>query len=104
MGRSVVSDKELTGRQIGASRAERMRAALNAAFSPAVLEIIDDSAKHAGHAGHRPEGETHYTVRMQAEAFVGLSRVERQRAVNRALADEFATGLHALSLELTPGA
>ena len=102
MERSAVSDKELTATPKGASRAQRMRTALNAAFSPDLLDIIDDSDRHAGHAGAHPGGETHYTVKMTAKAFAGLSRVERQRAVNRVLADEFATGLHALALELSP--
>ncbi len=101
MGRRHVSDKELTGAEKGASRADRMRTALNAAFSPATLAIIDDSDRHAGHAGAHPDGETHYTVRMQAAAFGGMTRVERQRAVNRVLGAEFDSGLHALALELS---
>ena len=81
-----------------------MHAALRQAFSPAGLEIIDDSARHAGHAGAAPGGQTHYTVVMVAAAFEGMSRVERSRAVHAALADEFAGGLHALALTLrTPG-
>lgn len=102
MGRSGVSDKELTGAGKGASRAMRIETALRAAFHPSAIEVIDDSAKHHGHAGARPEGETHYTVRMAAAAFAGMSRVERQRAVNRVLQPEFDAGLHALALELTP--
>jgi BolA protein len=103
MGRSFLSDKELTGEKNCVGRESRMRVALNAAFSPEQLDITDDSDRHAGHAGAQPGGETHYTVRMRAKAFSGLSRVERQRAVNRVLAEEFATGLHALSLDLSPG-
>jgi BolA protein len=102
MGRCVVSDKELTAAPKGASRAERMRAALLAAFSPDHLDIVDDSDRHAGHAGAHPAGETHYTVRMVSAAFAGESRVARQRAVNRVLAAEFETGLHALALDLSP--
>ncbi|MEM9054129.1 MAG: BolA family protein, partial [Pseudomonadota bacterium] len=62
------------------TRAQRIEHLLMQALSPAVLEIADDSSKHAGHAGARPEGETHYTVRIQAAAFEGLSRVAMQRA------------------------
>lgn len=99
-----MSDKELTGAGKGASRRERIAALLNAAFSPQALEIIDDSSRHAGHAGARPEGETHFTVRMTAVAFATMNRVERQRAVMAALQPEFDTGLHALSLDLkAPG-
>jgi BolA protein len=82
------------------SRAARMKDLLNAAFAPLRLEVQDDSARHAGHAGAAPGGETHFTVRIVSESFAGLSRVERSRAVNHTLAVEFETGLHALSLEL----
>jgi BolA protein len=82
------------------SRAQRMEAVLQAAFAPASLEIVDESAKHAGHAGARPGGETHYQVTMVADTFEGLSRVDRQRRVNEVLAAEFDGGLHALSLRL----
>ncbi len=64
----------------------------------------DDSALHAGHAGARPGGETHFHVRVVAPKFVGLSRVARTRLVNEALRAEFDTGLHALALTLrAPG-
>ncbi|WP_233353072.1 BolA family protein [Henriciella mobilis] len=68
-------------------------------FSPSSLEVIDDSAKHAGHAGASPEGETHYTVKIVSSQFDGMNRVAIQRAVNKALAEEFETGLHALSIK-----
>jgi BolA protein len=71
---------------------------LAAAFSPSELSVVDDSAKHAGHTGSRPEGETHFSVRIVSEAFEGLSRVERQRRVYAALADELKTHIHALSV------
>ena len=62
--------------------------------------MVDESHLHKGHAGHRPEGETHFRVRIAAEAFRGVSsRVEAHRLVNAALADEFARGLHALAIE-----
>jgi len=82
------------------TRAERIEAALKEAFRPARIEIVDESALHAGHAGARPEGETHYRVELVADAFEGTSRLERQRAVNACLSAEFERGLHALSLQL----
>ncbi len=82
------------------NRATRIEAALRAAFTPQLLTVTDDSALHAGHAGAAPGGETHYTVTIVSAAFAGISRVERSRAVHVALADEFASGLHALALNL----
>lgn len=89
----TAANKELTGRK------ERIRASLAARFSPIALEVIDDSHKHAGHAGARPEGETHFSVRITAAEFAGLTRVARHRAVTDALAGEFERGLHALSID-----
>lgn len=83
-----------------ADRAERIAARLRDGFAPALLRVQDDSARHAGHAGAAPGGQTHYSVLMVAEAFVGQSRVARSRAVHEALAPEFAGGLHALALTL----
>ena len=81
------------------SRSSRIHAALTAAFAPETLEVIDDSARHAGHAGAAPGGETHYNLRIIAAAFIGQSRVAMQRAVMAALQDEFDNGLHALSIK-----
>ena len=69
-------------------------------FAPALLMVVDDSAKHAGHAGATPGGETHYSVLMVSAAFTGVNRVARSRAVHDVLADEFGSGLHALALTL----
>lgn len=80
------------------SRRERIRAALEAAFSPKILEVEDQSAMHAGHAGARPEGETHFAVRIVADKLAPLGKLARHRAVNSALAAEFEAGLHALSI------
>ena len=82
------------------SRADRLEAELRQALAPIRLEVTDDSARHAGHAGARPGGETHYSVLVVTEAFRGLSRVERSRRVHDLLAAEFAGGLHALALTL----
>ncbi len=81
------------------SRQTRIHAALTAAFAPETLEVIDDSARHIGHAGAAPGGETHYNLRIVAAAFSGQSRVAMQRAVMAALAAEFESGLHALSIK-----
>ena len=81
-------------------RATRIDTALRQAFAPTLLQVTDDSARHAGHAGAAPGGQTHYSVLMVAAAFTGLSRVARSRAVHDALAGEFAGGLHALALTL----
>ena len=83
-----------------ASRADRLEGILRQAFAPTLLRVVDDSARHAGHAGARPEGETHYSVLIASDRFRGLSRVARSREVHRVLAAEFATGLHALALTL----
>ena len=81
------------------TRSERIIDSLTRAFEPSLLKVTDDSHKHAGHTGARPEGETHYTVDIVSAAFEGLSRVSMQRAVMNALKDEFDTGLHALSIK-----
>ncbi|HVU19646.1 MAG TPA: BolA family protein [Rhizomicrobium sp.] len=83
--------------------ADTMRDKLNAAYAPEALEVVDESAKHAGHSGARPGGETHFHVRIVSKAFEGVSRVERQRRVYATLADELKSRVHALSLTtLTP--
>jgi BolA protein len=77
---------------------------LNAAFAPAALDVIDESHQHAGHAGHRPGGETHYRVHIVSEAFRGKSRVERHRMINQTLSSELAAGVHALAIHASaPG-
>jgi BolA family transcriptional regulator, general stress-responsive regulator len=81
-------------------RAGRIHAALAAAFPPAEVTVTDDSHRHRGHAGARPEGETHYSVVVVSPAFAGMSRVARSRAVHAELEREFGAGLHALSLRL----
>lgn len=84
--------------------ADAIRKNLEAAFSPQQLEVVDDSDRHHGHAGAREGGESHFNVVIVSSAFQGLSRVERQRRVNAALKDQFAAGLHALSIRASaPG-
>ena len=83
--------------------AARMRVKLEAALSPSSLVIDDDSAKHAGHSGAREGGETHFSIRIVSASFAGLNRVQRQRKVYAAVAEELAERVHALSLvTLTP--
>jgi len=67
-------------------------------LQPTRLELTDDSARHQGHAGARPEGESHFRLLIVADAFTGQSRIERQRMVYRALGDLLATDVHALSI------
>ena len=74
---------------------------LTDAFAPRSLKVVDDSDKHAGHAGARPGGETHFRVHMVCDAFARMSRLERQRAVFAVLADEMAGPVHALQLRLS---
>jgi len=90
----------LTDDKTHLSRASRIQEQLKRTFAPSVLELADESSRHAGHAGARPGGETHYRLRMVSAAFEGLNRVARQRLVYQALGEEFDTGLHALSLDL----
>ena len=86
---------------------DSIRQKLTAAFAPQSLEVVDESHRHAGHAGATrddgSQGETHFHVRPVSAAFDGVSRVERQRRVYAALADELKGPVHALSLSaLTP--
>lgn len=69
------------------------------AFAPAYLRVINDSGSHHGHAGDDGSGESHFTVEIEAEAFVGVSRLERQRMVNRALGDLPGQRVHALAIK-----
>lgn len=83
--------------------ADRIRATLTAALQPTRLAVHDDSHRHAGHHGARPEGETHFRVEIVSAAFTGQNRVARQRRVYGLLSDELAGGVHALQLTtLTP--
>ncbi len=77
----------------------RITEKLTAAFAPVRLDVVDESDQHAGHAGSRPGGETHYRVYIVSESFQGKSRIERHRLVNTALADELKGGVHALAIQ-----
>ena len=78
--------------------ADTIAAKLNSAFSPTRLEVVDDSHRHHGHAGHREGGESHFNLLIEAEAFAGKARVMRQRMVMQVLAEELAGPVHALSI------
>jgi BolA protein len=80
------------------SVAATIRCKLTDRFAPIRLEIEDESHRHVGHEGARPGGETHFAVTIVSAAFLGHSRVARQRLVYQALAEELATRIHALSL------
>jgi BolA family transcriptional regulator, general stress-responsive regulator len=82
--------------------AERIRLKL-AALQPTRLAIHDESRRHAGHAGARPEGESHFRVEIVSSIFAGEDRIARQRRIYALLADEMKAGVHALQLTtLTP--
>ncbi len=75
-----------------------LRQKLDAAFAPSALEIIDESHLHAGHAGARPGGNSHFRVRIVSDAFRGVSRVQRHQKIYGALAEEMKT-IHALAID-----
>jgi len=78
---------------------ERLTRRLEERLAPTKLEVVDESHHHAGHMGARPEGETHFRVIIEAEAFRNASRVERHRMVNDALSEELSTRVHALAID-----
>ena len=75
-----------------------IREKLNHAFAPEQLDVEDESHKHAGHAGARPQGESHFKVTIVSSAFEGLNRVDRQRRIYAVLDDDLKTDIHALAL------
>ena len=84
--------------------ADEMLRRLRSALSPASIELIDDSEQHRGHGGYNPEGESHFSLRIESAAFAGKNRVERQRMVYAALGTLMEGRVHALSIRATaPG-
>lgn len=79
--------------------ADEMRARLEVAFAPEVLEIVNDSGRHKGHAGDDGSGESHFSVRIRAPQLAEMGRVQRHRAVNQALGD-LVPRIHALALDV----
>lgn len=78
---------------------KEMERLLQGAFSPTRLEVINDSASHAGHSGDDGSGESHFTVVIEAPAFADKSRLDRQRMVNKALGDIPGERVHALAIQ-----
>ena len=78
--------------------AAEMRRRLEAALHPTVLALRDDSEQHRGHGGYNPAGESHFSLTIESAAFIGKSRVERQRLVHAALGDLMKERVHALSI------
>lgn len=84
-------------------RIERIRQALEQAFQPSLLDVVDDSHRHAGHAGTR-DGRGHFDVTIVSQAFAGLAPLARHRAVYAALGEMMTTDIHALSIHASgPG-
>jgi len=82
------------------SKTEQIVAALEKSFAPRELAVVDDSESHRGHGGFREGGETHYNVRIRSEAFKGMSRLARHRAVHAAIGPDLMGRIHALALDL----
>lgn len=82
------------------TRQDEIRSRLEAAFSPRVLEVINESHRHAHHSGDDGSGESHFRVRIAAEDFAPMSRVARHRAVHAALGADLVGAIHALALEI----
>ncbi|WP_310622198.1 BolA family protein [Flexibacterium corallicola] len=72
---------------------------LMAEFSPILLEVIDESEQHRGHAGWREGGDTHFRIKIVSTEFSGKTRVAMHRMINECLAEELAGGIHALAIE-----
>jgi BolA family transcriptional regulator, general stress-responsive regulator len=93
----------MNAQQSGPVATEMLRR-LDSALSPTAIELTDDSEQHRGHGGYNPAGESHFTLKIESAAFVGKSRVERQRLVYAALGDLMRERVHALSIRATaPG-
>jgi len=82
------------------SKTQEIEDRLCEAFAPRELLVVDDSESHRGHGGYQEGGESHYNVRIRSEAFKGLSRVARHRAVHSALGPDLIARIHALALDL----
>ncbi|WP_185998801.1 BolA family protein [Novosphingobium aerophilum] len=84
--------------------AQEMRQLLEAAFTPTRLDVVNDSASHAGHTGDDGTGESHFTIEIESPAFAGVSRLQRQRLVNAALGDIPGNRVHAVAIKASaPG-
>ena len=81
---------------------DEIRSRLAAAFDPAVIEVVDESERHRGHAGYREGGESHFRVLIRARAFGPMNRLARHRAVHEALGAAIIARVHALTLDVAP--
>jgi len=78
---------------------EQIHQILTESLKPVEIQVVDESHLHAGHAGARPEGETHFAVRVVSEVFRGKSRIERHRMINECLANLLHNRVHALRIK-----
>ncbi|WEK04640.1 MAG: BolA family transcriptional regulator [Candidatus Devosia phytovorans] len=81
---------------------DTLTAKLSDRFTPAFLDVIDESMQHHGHAGWREGGETHFRVRIAANHFAGMSRVAQHRAIHEVLEADLKGRVHALAIEVLP--
>ena len=98
MHHGAIQTREYQERML-ASVADEMNSLLTEAFAPTQLEIINDSASHSGHSGDDGSGESHFTIVIESAAFVGVSRLQRQRMINAALGDIPGDRVHALAIK-----
>jgi BolA protein len=82
------------------SKTQEIEQALQMAFAPRELDVVDDSESHRGHGGFQEGGESHYNVRIRSDAFEGKNRLARHRSVHHALGPELIARIHALALDL----
>lgn len=80
---------------------DEIRDKLQTAFQPCTLSVLDESEMHRGHAGYQEGGQSHFRVKIVADAFSDLSRLERHRAVHTALGADLVGRIHALALEIS---
>ena len=80
---------------------QQIRTRLEAAFEPTKLNVINESHRHAGHAGDDGSGESHWLVEIASPAFADLSRIARHRAIHQALGADIMGRIHALSLKIS---
>lgn len=84
------------------SKVAEIEERLQQAFAPRELEVVDDSERHRGHAGYPEGGESHFNVRIRSEAFKGMNRLARHRAVHAAIGPDLMGRIHALALDIDP--
>ncbi|MEP2642003.1 BolA family protein [Roseobacter sp.] len=82
------------------SKRQQIEDRLREKFAPHTLEVIDDSESHRGHAGYSDEGESHFNVAIRAEAFKGMNRLARHRAIHAAIGRTLIAEIHALALDV----